>query len=190
MEKLFTVAGTSRRNGTVKFRFSNDMKGRIPMLERTGHTEIQLVELPAAMTKEDAIVYLTQLGFAADDKPAKPARAAQTPKPVQQTVDTVDGPYTADTVRAALQADGEDTEGMSDEFLAEVARRENAAWAERAAQEAMLNEGAPDAEVQSTEEPSTDQQDEPSAEVQSADEQDEPSPEVQSADEQDEQAAA
>jgi hypothetical protein len=58
MEKMFTVAGTSRRNGTLKFRFSNDMKGRIPMLLRTGHTEIKLVELPAAMTKADAIAFL------------------------------------------------------------------------------------------------------------------------------------
>jgi hypothetical protein len=58
MEKTFTVAGTSRRNGTVKFRFSNNLKGRLPMLLRTGHTEINLIELPTAMTKADAIAYL------------------------------------------------------------------------------------------------------------------------------------
>jgi hypothetical protein len=58
VEKLFTVAGTSRRNGTVKYRFSCDLHGRIPMLVRTGHTEIQLVELPEPMTREAAVAYL------------------------------------------------------------------------------------------------------------------------------------
>jgi hypothetical protein len=101
MEKLFTVAGTSRRNGVVKFRFSNDMKGRIPMLIRTGHTEIDLRELPEPMTKAAAIAYLESQDFA----------ETQT--------------ETAETVRASLEADGELTEDMTAEFLAEVAAREN-----------------------------------------------------------------
>ncbi len=103
MEKLFTVAGTSRRNGVVKFRFSNDMKGRIPMLIRTGHTEIDLRELPEPMTKAAAIAYLESLDVA---------------------VETAE---TAETVRESLEADGEATGEMTDEFLADVAARENAA---------------------------------------------------------------
>jgi hypothetical protein len=98
MEKLFTVAGTSRRNGVVKFRFSNDLKGRIPMLIRTGHTEIDLRELPEPMTKAAAIAYLESLDVAVE---------------------------TVETVRESLEADGEDTEGMTAEFLTEVAAREN-----------------------------------------------------------------
>jgi len=100
MEKLFTVAGTSRRNGVVKFRFSNDMKGRIPMLIRTGHTEIDLRDLPEPLTKERAIAYLESLDVAVE---------------------------TAETVRESLEADGEATGEMTDEFLADVAARENAA---------------------------------------------------------------
>jgi DNA replication protein DnaD len=58
MDKTFTVAGTSNLNGVIKFRFANDLKGRIKVLERNGHTDVQLFELPEAMTKEDAIVWL------------------------------------------------------------------------------------------------------------------------------------
>ena len=58
MEKLFTVAGTSLKDGRVKFRYSNDLKGRMPMLLRTGHTDIKLVELPEPMTKADAVAFL------------------------------------------------------------------------------------------------------------------------------------
>ena len=96
MEKLFTVAGTSRRNGVVKFRFSNDIKGRIPMLIRTGHTEIDLRELPEPMTKADAIAYLEGLN-----------------------TNTA-----ALELREELEADGIDTADMTDDFLAEVAARE------------------------------------------------------------------
>ncbi len=103
MEKLFTVAGTSRRNGTVKFRFSNDLKGRIPMLVRTGHTEINLVELPEAMTKAAAIQFLATVGIRIDDT----------------------AELTVVTLRSELEADGELTEDMTEEFLAEVVAREN-----------------------------------------------------------------
>lgn len=66
MEKLFTVAGTSNLNGTVKFRFANDMS-RVKVLEYHGHTEVQLIQLPTAMTKADAIAYLESQG---SDEPA------------------------------------------------------------------------------------------------------------------------
>ena len=105
MEKLFTVAGTSRRNGTVKFRFSNDLKGRIPMLVRTGHTEINLVELPEAMTKVSAIQFLATVGIRIDD----------TAEPTLLTVDTL---------RVDLEADGEATGEMTEQFLAEVVKHE------------------------------------------------------------------
>ena len=101
MEKLFTVAGTSNLNGVVKFRFANDLKSRVKVLQRNGHTDIELFELPEAMTKKDAVAYLEN-----------------------QCVETVE---TVDTIRHSLEADGEDTTEMSDEFLAEVAERENSA---------------------------------------------------------------
>jgi len=97
MEKLFTVAGTSNLNGVVKFRFANDLKSRVKVLQRNGHTDINLVELPEAMTKAAAIQFLE-----AQDAPAE----------------------TAATVRESLAADDIDTSTMTDEFLAEVAARE------------------------------------------------------------------
>ena len=97
MTKTFTVAGTSNLNGVVKFRFANDLKGRIKVLERNGHTDIDLRELPEPMTKEAAIAFLE----------------AETATEL-----------TADTLRTELAADGVDTSTMSDEFLAEVAARE------------------------------------------------------------------
>ena len=104
MEKLFTVAGTSNLNGVVKFRFANDLKSRVKVLQRNGHTDINLMELPEAMSKERAIAFLE-----AQDAPAE---------------DTV--VETAESVRESLEADGEDTSEMTEEFLAEVAERENA----------------------------------------------------------------
>ena len=58
MEKLFAVAGTSNLNGVVKFRFANDLKSRVKILERNGHTDINLLELPNAMTKQAAREWL------------------------------------------------------------------------------------------------------------------------------------
>jgi hypothetical protein len=101
MEKLFTVAGTSNLNGSVKLRLANDLKSRIKILERNGHTDIQLFELPRPMTKADAIAYLV-------NKSDIDARAA-----VEQ-------------LRSELEQDGEDTSTMTDEFLQEVVRREAA----------------------------------------------------------------
>ena len=108
MTKTFTVAGTSNLNGVVKFRFANDLKSRIAVLTRNGHTDIDLRELPEAMTKEAAIQYLE-------------AEAAPTATEL-----------TADTLRTDMEADGYDTTGMTEQFLAEVAARE------------MIAEGSPE----------------------------------------------
>jgi hypothetical protein len=59
MSKLFTVAGTSNLEGVVKFRVANgSAAARTKVLERSGHTEIQLQDLPNAMSKEDAIAFI------------------------------------------------------------------------------------------------------------------------------------
>jgi hypothetical protein len=100
MNKTFTVAGTSNLNGTVKFRFANDLKSRIAVLTRNGHTDIDLRELPEPMTKAAAIQYL---------------EAETAPTTTELTVDTL---------RTELAADGIDTSTMTDLFLAEVAARE------------------------------------------------------------------
>jgi hypothetical protein len=67
VEKLFTVAGTATNpNGTTKARFANDLVARIKILNKAGCTDINLMELPSAMTKLQALQYLTEQGVAGD----------------------------------------------------------------------------------------------------------------------------
>lgn len=56
--KTFTVAGTSNLNGTVTYRFASTMS-RAAVLRSCGHTDVALFALPSAMTKEQAIAYLS-----------------------------------------------------------------------------------------------------------------------------------
>ena len=66
-EKLFTVAGTAKNpNGTVKARFANDLVARIKILNKAGCTDINLIELPRAMTKLEALQHLQSLGQSGD----------------------------------------------------------------------------------------------------------------------------
>ena len=67
MEKLFTVAGTATNpDGTTKARFANDLVARIKILNKNGCTAINLVELPKAMTKLEALQYLQQTELTGD----------------------------------------------------------------------------------------------------------------------------
>ena len=67
-DKLFTVAGTATNpNGTVKARFANDLVARIKILNKAGCTSINLMELPTAMTKLQALQYLTEQGVTTGD---------------------------------------------------------------------------------------------------------------------------
>jgi hypothetical protein len=58
---MFTVAGLSRQNGSLKVRFANDIVSRVKVLQRNGHKDIDLVELPQAMSKDAAVAYLSTL---------------------------------------------------------------------------------------------------------------------------------
>lgn len=59
--KLFTVAGTSKEPSLgYKVRFANDSL-RIKVLAKSKHTDIQLVELPEAMSKLDAVKFIKGL---------------------------------------------------------------------------------------------------------------------------------
>ena len=66
-ENLFTVAGTSNRQGEVKVRFANDLVSRIKALHRAGHSDVNLVELPKPMTKLEALQYLQEQGITQGD---------------------------------------------------------------------------------------------------------------------------
>jgi len=55
--KLFKCAGVSSGKTGYKVRFASDMT-RVKVLMKTGNEDIELVELPHAMTKSDAVSFL------------------------------------------------------------------------------------------------------------------------------------
>jgi len=67
-DKTFTVAGTATNaDGTVKVRFANDLVARIKILNKAGCNNINLIELPQAMTKLEALQYLQAQGITGGD---------------------------------------------------------------------------------------------------------------------------
>lgn len=67
----FKVTGVSRCGGNFKVRFANDM-ARVKVLQKTGHDEIELVEMPTAVTKGECVTFLkgTELYARAEYKDA------------------------------------------------------------------------------------------------------------------------
>jgi len=62
--RKFKYAGTSMDpDGEYKSRFANSLTARPKVMEKAGHTNFVLVELPQPMTKHEAIKYLQ------DEKP-------------------------------------------------------------------------------------------------------------------------
>lgn len=60
MSKTFKYAGVSRHKGKMSFRASNRPNPTYPnILKKDGHTDIEIVELSKAMTKEEARKNLT-----------------------------------------------------------------------------------------------------------------------------------
>lgn len=83
-EKVFTVAGTATNpDGTTKARFANDLVARIKILNKAGCTDINLVELPKAMTKLEALQFLQaqnpsgDAGYAVANKLAEKTKLAK-----------------------------------------------------------------------------------------------------------------
>ncbi len=65
-EKLFLYAGVSCVKHEYKVRFANDEK-RIKALEKDGQTDVRLVNLPEAMTKDAAVSFIKTLDVFQDD---------------------------------------------------------------------------------------------------------------------------
>lgn len=59
-DKIYTVCGISTLNGDTKVRFANDTM-RIKVLAKNGHEDINLVELPEAMSKVEAAKFIATL---------------------------------------------------------------------------------------------------------------------------------
>ena len=55
---MFKVTGISTLNGQTKVRFANDLVSRVKILNKDGHKDINLVELPNALSKGDCVKYL------------------------------------------------------------------------------------------------------------------------------------
>ena len=55
---MFKVTGISTLNGQTKVRFANDLVSRVKILVKDGHADINLIELPDALSKADCIKYL------------------------------------------------------------------------------------------------------------------------------------
>lgn len=79
-DKLFTVAGTATQDGNTKVRFANDLVARIKILTKVGCTNINLVELPKAMTKLEALAHLQTLQLSADETFAVQTKLAEKTK--------------------------------------------------------------------------------------------------------------
>jgi hypothetical protein len=62
--KTFSVAGVSTLEGKTKIRFANDAM-RIKILGKNGHTNVELIDLPHAMSKAEIAQYLKDTDFAA-----------------------------------------------------------------------------------------------------------------------------
>lgn len=80
-DKLFTIAGTSVFNDVLTYRFANGkVRSRMSVLRRNSHTQIQLFQLPDAMTKDAAIQWLNEQGIFA----VKPATGRAAIKPLTE----------------------------------------------------------------------------------------------------------
>lgn len=62
MNKTFSFAGVSTLDGVIKLRVANDSM-RVKVLAKNGHSNIDIIELKAPMTKEDAVAYLLSINF-------------------------------------------------------------------------------------------------------------------------------
>ena len=66
--KKYTVGGISTLpNGETKVRLANNLRDRIGILRRNGHSNIMLLQLPNAMTEAEVASYLLTVDFGADE---------------------------------------------------------------------------------------------------------------------------
>jgi hypothetical protein len=118
MSKSFTHAGVSKLDGEFKVRFANDAL-RTKVLIKNGHTDIDIIELKHAMSKEDAVAFLMAIDFATKDgvtnkevqaaleaevdKRSETPKAEKAPKAVKAKVPAKKGP-TMDAIKAKVAA--------------------------------------------------------------------------------------
>ena len=88
----FSHAGVSRHKGSFKVRFANDA-ARVKILSKNGHKDIDIIELPHAMTKVEICDYLLSINFDNGNSEVRAAlEAAQTkrvPKDKKQNLQAI-----------------------------------------------------------------------------------------------------
>jgi hypothetical protein len=77
--KTFTHAGVSKLNGVVKARFANDAM-RVKVLQKGGHSDIDMVELMRPSTKTEAVEALIKAEFHKDNAAIQEALTAELDK--------------------------------------------------------------------------------------------------------------
>jgi FAD/FMN-containing dehydrogenase len=128
-DKQYTVAGTSRFAGGVKARFANELT-RVKVLDKAGHTEINLVELPSAMLKTEAVEHLIAIDFHKGDaevlaalehvagRSSKPATAAAAPAAAEEAASPVTLPVLEEEIP------GFEIEATVDDKIIELPKKE------------------------------------------------------------------
>jgi hypothetical protein len=99
--KLFTIAGYSNLNGRVKLRVATGtVARRTAVLKSAGHTDINLVELPQPMTRQDATAFVEAKFAGVELFKSKVA----VPKGVAVDMEQISDAAFADVVEDALEA--------------------------------------------------------------------------------------
>lgn len=115
MSKLYTIAGTSTLNGVNTYRFATGkLNIRVSKLKRHGHNDVQLMTLPAAMNKKDAVAWLVAQGIAASIP--RTGRGAKTVEltPEQTAAAVAAAAQNAAAAAAREQADADYVDGLTD----------------------------------------------------------------------------
>lgn len=72
MSKSYSHAGVSKLDGVFKVRFCNDAL-RTKVLQKNGHTDIDIIELKHPMSKLEVVAYLMEINFANGNKAVEAA---------------------------------------------------------------------------------------------------------------------
>ena len=91
MDKKFSYAGVSRKDGVMKARFANDLM-RVKVLAKTGSSDIDLIELKEPLTKADAVAFLLSIDFDNGNAEVRAALEAEVEKRSEPKAGNRDAP--------------------------------------------------------------------------------------------------
>jgi len=105
MSKLFSFAGTCVVEGATVYKFANDAN-RAAVLTKLGATDVNIIQLPFAMGKEEAVEWLNGQGITATKAPrvAKVAKV-KAPKIAKNATVTVKVKRVGDAPRKGQDPD-------------------------------------------------------------------------------------